>query len=178
MKNNKAARGPIEKIAELEQTCGVLIQMLTEVTNKLKSMAPTLSALVDITGADKVQAVMDEQTVKRAQESLLLALQNGELVKSDAMTEESVVVGIEANAEGVVNRPGYSQVPFSSFLPAVKEQFLGKGIGEKYIHPEGGGSFVITEIYEPAPKTEEGETVDQATAMALMQPEGASEPLQ
>lgn len=164
----------LERIDSLEMNLGSIIQatnqVLNQVNTRLSSIEETLAALVVEIGADQVQARVDtmraeaaEARMKSAKDALDKAEAAGDVVKVEAITEKSLIVGIEKDKDDKVIPPGRVQLTYGGVKPEFQAQLLGKGAGT-VIKTTPGGTFEVTEVYdivekkpEPEASTEEAE---------------------
>lgn len=170
----KAPVGAFDRIAALERTCQQLVQSLNMLINqaneRLSATAEVLNAVVKKLGPEEVQKLVEEE--RAAQEAARIAaaeqyikdcVTKGTLVPSESMSDKSTIVGVELTPEGTPVPPGRIQIPFTSVVPDLQKQLLGKGPGTK-VETQGGTTFEILEVYDAAVPTPP--SVDEVIAKA------------
>lgn len=177
----------LERIESLEINMGSIIQATNQVLNqvnaRLSTIEETLAALVIEIGPDQVQARVDalrteaaEARMKAAKDALDKATAAGDVVKSEAITEKSLIVGVEKDKDGKVIVPGRVQLTYTGVKPEFQTQLLGKGIGT-IVKTTPGGTFEVTEVYdivEKAPEAEATPASEPTEAVATETPAEAA----
>lgn len=152
-------KGPIEKIKDLENHVQVLMNIVTQLAQRMEQMHENQQALIQIAGSDQVEQTKDLIIVEQARASVSNAVAAGQLVAAETVGEKTLVVGHQEDANGVRVRPGMVQVPYAEFVPEVKEALLGKAVG--HVYEDGKGNrFVVDELYDPVEKTEPNLTAE------------------
>lgn len=138
---------------------------------RLGMLEEAMSAVIEAVGIEHVQNILIAKK-KRMQdernEALRLlvqkAVEDGQAEVTDTIAEDSLIIGLEKNANGeVVNER--AQVPFSQLLPQFKESLLGKQVGASVAttpvddagNEQAPGTFEVLEIYRILPPKEEAE---------------------
>lgn len=143
-------KGPLDRIKELEQGHQVMMRLFTEMGRRMGDLALSVEALIQLAGTEKVMEKRDEVTRTFQANEILQKIQQGLLVQAEKIGPESTIVGVDRDAEGHVAPPGRFQVAFTNLVPSVKDGFLGLGVGGVF-EKLGGGTLMITEVYDPAP---------------------------
>jgi hypothetical protein len=175
-------QGALGRIEALEQDIPRIVsavnEALTRLNTQLSETVEILNAVVALNGENEVAAAVtearkqkQEEAVAKAKASLAEGLEKGTLVALTTVTDKSILVGIEKGKDGVVVPPGRAQLSFASLLPDFKEKLLGQAVGFTVETPIGG-TFELTEIYEPVTPPEAPATPEATAAEA--QPESAA----
>lgn len=159
----------VERVADVESAFPRLVEAINDnIDRKLQPVIPLLNALTDLVGREAVASKMKEQREAQATQDmemrkaqLEVLVKEGRLVKSDTVSDKSVIVARETGADGTVVHPGRFQMMFSEIAPQFQEKLLGKAVaGLKLDLPENQGTFEVLESYEfvpePAPAAVEG----------------------
>jgi hypothetical protein len=178
-------KNALERIDDLEKQFMKLVDGLNnafeQLNRKVGNLEDSLEAVVTILGVETVAQSITEIRLKRAEEAATLAKEQvkalfeaGVYVKSDTVTNKSILVGHEVHPEtGEIAPPGFIKASFEEIKPELKEKFLGQKLGFK-TDTGSGNLFELLEIYEevegktlpspeavtpeaPAPKVEPGE---------------------
>lgn len=182
---NKKVKSALERIDQLEGDLGEVQgmiqnllmatnQVLSNFENRINVQAELIEALGLLAGPEKLAETVNQIKAKKvndalanAKKALEVAVEQGKVVPVDAITEKSLIIGAEFDADGIEVAPGRMQITFQSLLPQFKEELLGKGVGAEVKTPSGG-SFKVSEVYEvlDAAVTEE-EPSDEELEQAL-----------
>lgn len=151
----------LERAAEKNNTlpAQVLQAVNSTLEQKIGGLVTVLNGVIRILGKEAVeQAVKDQQAeddqkqVERAKAQIEAGLAAGVIKKVEAVTPESLVVGVEYNKEGVPFPPGRTQMKFDQMQPIFQQDVLGKTpnteLEIKNPNGEVVGKFLLTEIYE------------------------------
>jgi ABC-type transporter Mla subunit MlaD len=129
-------------------------QVLQKQNQELSSLKEMVNALVGLVGPDEIAKAIDdnriaaaEENAKQVQANIAKGLENKKLVKAEKVSEQSVIVGQETNADGSVLAPGYSAMSFSEIKPDFQTKLLGQPVGFA-VETETGGKFTVTEIID------------------------------
>ena len=177
MSQKNKIKSALERIADLEafvegdlqKVVGAIDQALQTQQVQTRQLATVIQALVEILGAETVDAKIKEleaakqaKALEDAKAALEDALLKGLVAKAEAVSEQSLLVGFETDAEGQVLAPGRAQISYASLNPTYKEKFLGLTAGEK-VTLDNGNTFNLTEIYGalPQPEVSEAEVVTE-----------------
>jgi hypothetical protein len=122
---------------------------------RISELVEVVSAVVRILGADEVatalkaiQSEKAEAEVAQGKAALAAKLEAGELVTGTVVTPDSVITGVERNADGTDVAPGYVQLEFATVKPEYQTKLLALSVGSK-IDTENGRTFEVTGVYEP-----------------------------
>ena len=173
LSQKKQVKSALERIGELEGVLPQIIagfnQALMQLEQRLGEFGEAIDALVELAGGkDLVDSVIQSHRVARATANLNAALARGDLVKVEAVSEKSVIVGREFDKDGNLVPPGRVQLSFRGFKPEFREKLLGKGVGfvfdigaelaETTGTPAGEtvtGKFEVSEVYDRVEKAPE-----------------------
>jgi hypothetical protein len=161
----KQVRSALERIDALEQELprlGMAVDQALQVNGRrLGELASVLEAVVELLGAStvdaKIKEVADSKTManmERAKQALEDALAKGELVKSETVTEKSLVVGREIDKNGSPIFPGRVQLTYGGIRPEFQEKLKGQAAGFSVETPRGN-KFEVLEVYEVVEKQPE-----------------------
>lgn len=153
----------LERLDQLEKTVGNIVgavnNSLGQVSQQLSGITEVLDAVVQTLGADTIQKLMAESRAAKAEEqareeeaALKALVERGDVQAVEKVTEKSVVVGRETNADGTVRTPGRAQVAFARIDPAFQASFLGQSVGFTLDLPNGG-KFEVLGVYEVVEKS-------------------------
>jgi hypothetical protein len=159
------------RIAALEQDLPKLLGSVNDafmrISTQQSELTEIVNALVALVGEEDVaKAVMEARMARVQQESdaskaaLDKAVTEGKVVAIPAITDASIIVGVEKAKDGTVKHPGRAQIGFSKLLPDFQKMLLGQAVGFTVATPEGG-TFEVQEIYEAVPAL--AETAPAAT---------------
>lgn len=161
--NKKSA---LERIDGLEQAYQGLVDGINAVLQsngkRVAMLERAMGAVIEAVGIEQVQAILEEknrreQAERDASLKALVdqSLETGEIVVTDTIAEDSLIVGVEKNADGDPIS-GRAQLSFSEVGPDFKAELLGKGVGTviatKPRDEQGNelppGTFEVQEIYK------------------------------
>lgn len=187
MSGKPGVKNVLERVAELEARAGEvestipkIISAINEVVGKLHAelgnVQKTLNAVIEAIGPDVVLAKIAEQksreleqVAKSQKEALAQALIDNTVKEVEAVHEKCVLTGLEYDKDGAPVGSGYLQLPFDTFIPDVRDQFLGQTKGFK-MTTETGGTFEITGVYEMQDKpADEVSQADLSSALAQVE---------
>jgi hypothetical protein len=168
--------------ADLTGLVDALNKSLTLVEQRLTTLDEVSNAVVSVLGVELVQAAITASHVKKAKadadaqaKALLMAVDKGLVIKSELLTEKSVIVGRELDKDGNEVPPGRVQMLYGQIKEEFRAALLGKPVGTQIDTPVGG-KFEVVDLYEiqekPVPpaeakaKTEEEEKAAQDAAEA------------
>lgn len=156
----KIAKTALDRIENAEngitQLYTAVAQSLQAVEDRLQRSEELLAAMMSILGTAEVQLavntrreVMAERELVRVQAELATALEKGEVVEADKVSEASLIVGVEVDTAGtpVGYVGGRQQILVDKIIPAIREQLIGKGAGHSVDTPKNG-KFTIERIYD------------------------------
>lgn len=152
----KAPKGALERIVDIENVIPGLInavnQSFTQFEQRIVGLTEIVDSLIESVGTEKVQAVIqerrDRQGRERAEEARLWVENEkaaGRLEALDTVVEDSLIVGVETDPEGVQLGAGRTQLTTDRIKPEILEKLLGQPVGVR-IETEGG-LFEVLEIY-------------------------------
>lgn len=159
---NKRIQDLTARMEEYEKSMTQLIpsinNALGSINQQLSAQAEVLEGVVESFGRDKVEAAVKasrERRIQQTMESEKKALEDlrasGELVAVPLVTEKSVIVGREYDADGSVRVPGRVQVAYSRVDPQFQTKLLDQPPGTTFELPNGG-KFEVLEVYEVVEK--------------------------
>lgn len=172
-------KGIHERVDALEEGIPELFNVLSK--NIMSRIAPTLDALVEMMGKDKVEEhIVNKNKEMRLREAeakkqeLEALLASGDLAPAAAISEQSVFVGKEYDSAGNEKFPGRFQFVFGDVAPEFQAKLLGQGKGFVMNIRDSGERFEVQEVFEfvPKPQPAIAEVPPEATASA---PNTASE---
>lgn len=147
----------------IEALNGALTQLDTRVTTTsefIEALASVSDALITTVGPNEVgvPSVMAKFKENRAnrlaklaeeqKEEITKLLAEGKIKGVEAVTETSLVTGMNVNEDGTVEPPGHAQNFFYEISDeTIRNSLLGKKVGDK-MSAANGKSFEITGIYE------------------------------
>lgn len=141
--------------------------------NLLTQLQKILQAVVELVGADEVQAVVDRLAQEEAeaitQQGIKLlekGLEGGYVTPAEVIDETSLLVGYEVDAAGEPVGTGRQQIPFTDISPDIQAELKGKGVGAVVKTPTGG-TFEVKEVYSV--DNEKARAVLTAAAQAAAQ---------
>lgn len=167
----QVAKGAIERISEIEQSLPGLInavnQGFVEFNSRVAGLAEVVEALVQKLGPEEVQSILaarrterDQQRVEQAKQWLAQQVEAGSLAPAEAVTERSLLVGVETDAEGNAVPPGRIQLTIDRVNTEIRELLMGKPAGTK-IQTPGGTTFEVLEVYNITESTHTAEATAQ-----------------
>jgi len=160
-------RNALERIAALEGDLSGLMtgvqSAITELEKRILGAAEVVDALVRIMGQETVEAAVvaarDERAATQATDAkagLEKALAAGQVVPSDHVSENSIIVGVENDKDGAAIKPGYIQLSMQGVKPEFKEKMLGQAVGFKFDTVDGN-TFTVNAVYEAVPQKTDAE---------------------
>lgn len=176
LSQGKQVKSALERIDSLEQELPRIVMAVNEAlvgqNEKSGQLANIVEAVVELFGAAtvdaKIKEISDRKTManlEAAKAKLTEAIQKGDVVKADAISDKSLVVGKEYDKDGNVLFPGRAQLQFGAIKQEFQDKLLGNGVGFT-LETGNGGKFEVTEVYDvvekPAP-TEVTEVPEAAT---------------
>lgn len=173
----KALKAPLIRIEKLENDLPQILQTVQQgfgiVDQKVRTVEEIVNALVSIIGLDKVQETVDANRNAQLQkesdaeeQGLNLAKDKGMIAVADEISDRSVIVGHEVDAEGKVLPPGRAQLLFAQVKEELRAELLGKKVGESIATPVGG-QFIVDEIWDIVAKPPADEAAAKAVDEAL-----------
>jgi hypothetical protein len=139
-------RNALERISELEANFGQFVQ---NCRSSFDANDKNVGELVEVATALKaIQSEKAEAEVAQGKAALAAKLEAGELVTGTVVTPDSVITGVERNADGTDVAPGYVQLEFATVKPEYQTKLLALSVGSK-IDTENGRTFEVTGVYEP-----------------------------
>ncbi len=167
-------RNALERISALEQDMSSIFTgvqaAVSELEKRIMGAAEVVDACVRVLGAEVVEAAVlaarDERAaaaVETAKDGLNKAIEAGQVVVADTITDESIIVGVESDKDGNPIKPGYVQLAVSGVKPEFKEKMLGQGVGFKFDTVDGN-TFTINGVYAQVPP--KSETTEAPAAQA------------
>jgi hypothetical protein len=147
----------LARITELEEMIPAISnavnKSLQQVDQHLGNFNDTLEAVTALLGVEQVSAKKAEllaarvvQQVENQKNAVAEAVKGGSLLVTGAVTEKSLVIGVETDKDGNVAGSGRVQLPMQGIKPEFQAQLLGKSVGASFDLPTGG-KFTCTEIY-------------------------------
>lgn len=150
---------------------------VTTLSQQINGVSEVVTAIVKLLGPEVVATTIEdarkEGELKRVADTKAAIAQmtaNGNLVSVPAVTEKSLLVGVEFDHEGKELFPGFVQLQYAQLKADFQQALLGQSVGFKLVTSEEGRSFVLGEIYEfsapaipEAPATEVAEPTPAPT---------------
>jgi hypothetical protein len=173
-------KSALERLDVIEENLPRIVGGFNEVLNRfgtqLQVIDELMTAVVALLGEENVNSKVQENRIKRAEDNARLQaediekrLTDGTLVRVEAISEKSLIVGREFDKEGTVMIPGRVQMDFVTVLPDYKEKLIGQKVGFSVPTPPGG-KYEVVEIFEavekPAPAEGEVPAAPVGTAVA------------
>lgn len=125
---------------------------------QLNAQAEFVEAVVEMLGRVAIEAAIKDNRERKAVELMESEKKGLEELKAagaiavvEKVTEKSIIVGREYNADGSVRHPGRAQVPYARVDANFKEKLLGQSVGFVMELPNTG-KFEIVEICEVVQK--------------------------
>jgi hypothetical protein len=151
------------------------VQSVTsKINNEISDLREIVDAIIQLVGPSKVQRVMIENRLTKLQadadassNAIAKKVEDGQLAKGDKVTESSLIVGRESNADGTVIEPGYASFVFGQVHQAFKEKLLNQSVGS-VVELNDGHKFEVLEIYVEVPKAPVETVVAQAPALEVV----------
>ena len=115
-------------------------------------------------------AIRRAAQIERDKAAIVALTENGSLVVSEEITEDSLIVGEES--DGKAGGPGWVQMEFSNILEEFQVLLMGKHVGDEI--QLGAHKLVVKEIYtivpkNPTPATARHESVMEKTLVGQME---------
>jgi hypothetical protein len=175
----KVKKSVLDRVGNIEAALQNLIEQINKsfstLDQQVSMVRELIGAVVDVVGVEAVKEAVEASRVAAAlaqtkamtdaRDAAVAALEsgiaNGEIVAADEIGPRSVIVGVEADAEGKEMAPGRAQLLFSGVKPEFQGQLLGKGVGTVLVTP-AGGTFTVQGVYtftekalEPQPEPQQ-----------------------
>lgn len=163
----------LERIAMLEGAYSSLIQgvnaNMESLSKRVGMLETAMGAVIEAVGVEEVQRIVEARNKRALEERdsalkalVEKALELGQIELTDTIAEDSLIVGVEKNAEGEAVG-GRAQVSFGEIAPEFQAELLGKGVGAVIAtkpKSETGeelaqGTFEVLEVYKVLPQKEE-----------------------
>jgi hypothetical protein len=162
LSQKKQVKSALERIDQLEQDIPQIVmgvnQAIVSQRTGLGELAAVVEAVTEILGASTVDAKIKEINERKvnakldaAKKALEEGLANGEIVKADAVSDKSLIVGKEYDKDGNVLAPGRAQITFDGIMPEFQDKLLGQGAGFQ-VETKNGGKFEVVEVYDVVAK--------------------------
>lgn len=165
------------RLVTLEKSMNAVVEIVDKVAdtlNKLDLSYDTTEDGVTTRRGIKLETVMvvlkrqiqAEQAERAEQEKAAIAqaVKDGLIAFDETVSESSLIVGREVEADGTVRHPGWVQLQFSEARPDLKALFLGKKAGDSV--SMGKGTFEVDEIYKAVPRAPEEAKADAGAETA------------
>lgn len=154
----KQVKSAIERIDTIEQDLPRVVmavnEALTAQSQRVGELASILEAVVELAGVQavdvKIKEIADRKVLANlevAKSRLEQALTSGEVVSANVISERSLIVGREFDAQGEVLFPGRAQLQYAGVKPEFQAQLLGQGFGFT-LETGDGGKFEVLEVYD------------------------------
>lgn len=158
LSQKKQVKSALERIDQLEQDIPQIVMGVNEAIMGQRQatgeLAQVVEALTEIIGSgnvdSKIKEIQERKTlarVEQAKKNLEDGLEKGTVVKADAISDKSLVVGRETDKDGNVVFPGRAQVTFDQIAPEFQDKLLGQGAGFA-VETKAGGKFEVVEVYD------------------------------
>lgn len=146
----------IDRVSNIEDAFPRLVDSLSQhLDQRLNPVIQNLDAVLEILGRETVVSKITELREKRQSEEseakkkqLEALLTEGKIVKTDKVSDKSIIVAQEKSLEGKVIHPGRFQLMFNEVAPVFQEKILAKEVGTVVDIPNYG-TLEVQEIYEP-----------------------------
>lgn len=159
--------GALQRVEALEQglegTLRAMRQTFALVEQRLANLEQVQVALIKLVGQEQIEAELRRMKIEQLEEDALKekfaceeAIKEGRLLEATEVTELSVIVGSEVNADGTPLYPSRVQFLYPKLHKEYQDIVLGKKVGDVVTTPPGS-KFTIKEIYvinkdwKPAP---------------------------
>lgn len=158
----------LDRIAKLEESHRRLAvavnESLVKIDKHMQMVLRQMDAVVGLIGVDEVtnaieanEKAAESEAAAETQVNIAKAVEEGKLVRAEAITEKSLFTCVEYSATGEVIHPGFAAISFASLTnEEEKKGLLGLKVGSEYT-AKSGTKLTISGIYvpgTPAPKTE------------------------
>ncbi len=159
----KMTKSALERIKGLEdslqQTVQAVNQTLNLIDRRFAEIEEVLAAVKALNPAveneiSRARQARRDAHTEAARKALEAGVASGDIAVVEAISDKSVIVGHERNADGTDKEQARSQILFSTVKPEFQEQLRGKGIGTT-ITGTDGGTFEVLEVYDLVEKKEE-----------------------
>jgi hypothetical protein len=176
LSQRKAVKSALERIDSLEQDmmnlAGGINEAMIQANNRMTGLAKIIEAVVELFGAETVDAKIKE-VEKRNQDAALDAakkaledgVSKGDLQKTDVVGDRTLIVGREFDKEGNLIPPGRVQLMFAGVRPEFQEKIKGQSAGFSVETPSGG-KFEIMDLYTVIERAPEPVATDAVEAVA------------
>jgi len=182
--NAKRTANALDRIDGIEQTLSAIIPQINNsfanMSRQQESQGEVLEAVVTILGQDTITATVKANrdaralaTMEAEKKGLEELKANGTLAAVEVVSDKSLIVGREFNADGTIIHPGRVQVAYQRVDAQFQPQLLGKGVGITFDLPKGG-KFEVLEIYEVVQKPDAPTAGAVETAPAPTEPANAT----
>jgi hypothetical protein len=125
-----------------------------EISDRLADISIIQQALAQLVGIEKVNEAAKairikllEEEVARQSESVAKGVEEKKLLKTDTITEDSLVVTSVTKTNGEPMHPSKNYLPFGYYKPEVKALLKDKKVGDKIELPTGGSTIEVLEVY-------------------------------
>jgi len=127
----------------------MLNQQLAIITDRLIALTTVLGMTEKVEDeVGKKLAAIKLERVKEVKEGLQMAIDAGDIVPTETISQDSLIVGVELDQEGNEVAPYHVQQVWRGFNEDIQVKLLGCRVGS--IVESGGSKFNVRGIYEPA----------------------------
>lgn len=131
---------------------------LSKVDQDNQQAREMLDAVIQLMGPEEVTRVLAENRLARmvaeaeqTKAAIAKALESGDLVKADKISENTLVVGRDLKADGSEAPPGYTALPMPRIDKPFQDKLLGQTVGFS-VDTKDGCKFEVRELYNPVEK--------------------------
>lgn len=132
---------------------------LQRIENFQNEIVETLQAISAVIGQEEVQERVGAIKRDKMFAAVTEAVREGKLEAVDTVTESSFLVGKQTNADGSLVFPGRFQLFANALLEDVREDIIGKSVGDKVTMPDKSVVEIVEVYAPPAPKKDEPKKV-------------------
>ncbi len=169
MKFIEAVNGAVaqqgEKSSTIEGVVNAIVDVLDKTTSNLvASKTLTISPGTVLEVLKSHLAIRRAAQIERDKAAIVALTENGSLVVSDAISENSLIVGEEGDESA--GGPGWVQMEFGNILEEFQALLIGKHVGDEV--QLGKHKLVVKEIYTIVPKDPNPTTARHDAVMEKM----------
>jgi len=137
-----------EKLSTIEGVVNAIVDVLDKTTSNLvASKTLTISPGTVLETLKTHLAIRKAAQVERDKAAIATLTENGSLVASEEIAEDSLIVGEELNDKD--GGPGWVQMEFGNVLEEFQALLIGKHVGDEVLL--GAHTLVVKEIYKIVP---------------------------
>jgi hypothetical protein len=156
--NNKKRAAVVSQVSEIidahNQLGNIVKNLRDDINERLNNLSIVQRAITEIIGSEKVAEVSRNIRIKMLEDdaaevgkSLAKAIEEGKLVKTEAVQEETLVVSTIKASDGSQLYPTKNYLSFEMHKPEVQAAIRGKKAGDVLTLPTDGGTIEILDVY-------------------------------